>query len=345
MKALSETVEKFKEGSVIVAGDLILEENIRAIKSEKIDSEGFLIYAGNYARTYNLDGAANVFVNIAALQGRAYLCGVIGGDYFGDLLYLNLQKQFIQREKRSSFTSNFSELKGVIGLKDRKTALKTRIYVDNNKLAKLVEEAQQDVDKTIVQNIIERFEFNEGIPRVLIFSDYKNGFLNSGTVRLFRKYCEDQKLKIKIIVDFKHLTGKPERLEKYIGCYGFKLDLIEAQEMSGIKSNGENLEEISKKCAEILQPQEFLLITMGSNGMFLDNVWEGTKEYIPAVRVENPDIAGAEDAVTASLSLALATGAIESDAARIANYSASIAASKKGAVSKKELIDLIEKVD
>ena len=83
---------------------------------------------------------------------------------------------------------------------------------------------------------------------------------------------------------------------------------------------------------------ESILVTLGENGMSLFE--KGSRPmHIPTVAQEVFDVSGAGDTVIACFTLALASGATKTEAARLANFAAGIVVSKIGTAvtNRKEL--------
>jgi len=75
--ALLPYLKKFKNGKVLVIGDLILDHYIWGQVS-RISPEAPVPVVAVATETLQLGGAANVSNNIKALGGRVDLCGVVG---------------------------------------------------------------------------------------------------------------------------------------------------------------------------------------------------------------------------------------------------------------------------
>src|SRR5438128_10290268 len=99
MKAagLQAYIKKFKDGKVLVVGDLILDQYIWGPVC-RISPEAPVPIVNVSSETLQLGGAANVSNNIRSLGGRVDLCGVIGTDEGSRQFFQVLESQGIGRD-------------------------------------------------------------------------------------------------------------------------------------------------------------------------------------------------------------------------------------------------------
>ena len=336
-------VDNFDNKEIIVAGDIMLDLTEEGHGSESPEDACFIIK--NPETSFAPGGAGNVYSNILSLNGKPYLCGVIGKDNLSIVLLAELNCKL--KKKYST-----GELDGIVSIPDRKTTLKRRTFKREShyrrQLVRVDNEEYTPIDKATAEKVINglKEKAKEGTNfKIFSFSDYSKGFLTNESVEMLRSFCKEYG--IRTIVDPKPSLQDPDKILKFVGCYGFKPNLKEAEYISGINFKGSkeknNLNDIAKKSMDLLKPEGFLLITDGENGMHLFYP-DGKFEYLPVVNKGALDITGAGDTSLAALSLSLAANASIIDAAKVANYAGSIAVKKKGTASvlKKELTDLID---
>ena len=78
-EVLLRTIDRFSQATVLVIGDIIMDEYIWGDVS-RISPEAPVPVVDVRQETKMLGGAANVLNNIASLGGKAILCGVVGED-------------------------------------------------------------------------------------------------------------------------------------------------------------------------------------------------------------------------------------------------------------------------
>src|SRR3989344_2258995 len=288
---LLDIVSDFSNKKIITAGDIMLDVS-EIGKVKKVSAEAACLVVGNPIISYFLGGAANVFSNAVSLGSNPYLCGVIGDDLDG--------RKFLDAVGELCAENKYhAEKLGIIILSDRKTTVKRRTYVNGGhylqQMIRVDSEDTNEIDDNIaliaVDDLTKTFKEKNGI-NILAFSDYAKGFLTSTSVQMFRSFCKERK--IKTIVDPKPALEHPKKLEKFIGCYGFKPNREEAAIISGIKYNGNNLNDIGKKCMDILQPEGFLIITCDKDGAYLFTP-DSKIELLPVNKVDVSDVTGAGD--------------------------------------------------
>jgi len=308
---LENIIKKFKEGKVLVIGDLILDEYVTG-EAEKLSPEAPVPVIKLKERYYKLGGAANTANNISSLSKGVYLCGFYGDDEDGTKLINLISENNIKN----------------IGLKysSYQTIVKTRItarypYHPPQQIVRVDKEKTVDIPKKLQEKVINNIkEIIDNID-VIAISDYDKGFLTENIIRNVREISKTNK-KITIV------DTKPSRMHLYKDFDWFTPNIIEAQTFSNIKHNGikKNLKEISKTMIKKLNPNYFL-ITCGGEGMYF---YDKALKHIPVITKEVSDVSGAGDTVVAILALALASGAKPLEAVQLANYGASIVVGKAG---------------
>ena len=82
-KRLAKLLDDMSSSSVIVVGDVMLDEYIIG-DSERISPEAPAPIITEHGRKYVPGGAANVAANITSLKAQAHLFGVVGDDPDGE---------------------------------------------------------------------------------------------------------------------------------------------------------------------------------------------------------------------------------------------------------------------
>ncbi|HEV8243439.1 MAG TPA: PfkB family carbohydrate kinase, partial [Nitrospirales bacterium] len=129
--ALRSYIKKFRNGKVLVIGDLILDQYVWGQVS-RISPEAPVPVVTVASETLQLGGAANVSNNIRALGGRVDLCGVIGADEGGRQFLKVLESQGLGRD-------------GILTDQDRPTTKKTRVVAHNQQLLRFDNERSEAI--------------------------------------------------------------------------------------------------------------------------------------------------------------------------------------------------------
>jgi len=124
-----------------------------------------------------------------------------------------------------------------------------------------------------------------------------------------------------------------EYLSLYEGVM-LKSNVKEAGKATGIECSAEeNLIEAAERCGNALaqKTKKAVVITLGSQGLYVVENERTAGVHLPAIKVEGPlDIVGAGDSVNASVGAALCAGATLTEAAALGNLSASVVIQQLG---------------
>jgi len=311
-------VSRFKDVTVIVAGDIILDQFIWG-KVSRISPEAPVPVVEVQKETVLLGGAANVVNNILSLGGRSLICGVIGDDESGRKLLDILQAKAISSD-------------GIIVWQDHRTTVKTRVVADRRQQ---VVRFDLENNEQLNQKLRERSHLGE--VDSVILSDYGKGLLSEDLIRGINESAKGEGRMV--VVD-----PKMDNFDYYKGITLVTPNKSEAEIASGIKIVDE---ESLKRAGEKLQDRfrsQAVLITRGEEGMTLFEKGEKAVN-IPTVAKEVYDVTGAGDTVVGVITLARAAGASFTEAAKIANYAAGIVVGKVGTatVTPEELKEAISR--
>jgi D-beta-D-heptose 7-phosphate kinase/D-beta-D-heptose 1-phosphate adenosyltransferase len=314
LKTITEMIDtdgilsRFKDTTVLVVGDIILDEFIWG-KVSRISPEAPVPVVEVRDETLLLGGATNVVNNIRSLGGQVLLSGVVGGDERGRKILGLLEEKGVPTA-------------GVLIDPRRPTTVKTRIVAHSQQVVRFDREdpgslSQGDADR-LVSSV------RDSIPRVdtVVIADYGKGVV---TEQIVEAATQTSKQESKVVL----LDPKINRFHLY---RDFTVVTPNSQEAS-IASGIEIVDETSLKAAGgrllDLFSCEGVLITRGENGMAL---FERDKETIlvPTTAREVFDVTGAGDTVIGVMALAVAAGASFGEAAVIANYAAGIVVGKVG---------------
>ncbi|KPJ60486.1 MAG: hypothetical protein AMJ42_01435 [Deltaproteobacteria bacterium DG_8] len=318
-------IKNFSQAKILVIGDLMIDEFIYGT-AERISPEAPVPVVKVVEKRYCLGGAANVLINIHALKGKGFICGVVGNDEMGN-----------------KFTNEIKSLgidaSGIIPECDRQTTVKSRIIADQRQqVVRYDQEVRTHIAhssrKKILSYLKEEFK---GVD-ALIISDYGKGVISTALLKEMLPLAKRKGLII--CVDHPKFTNHT--------LYKKHASIItpnkkEAARVSGIEIESEgDLVKAGKKLLSTLAC-DAALITRGEEGMTLFERRKSKVTHIPTKAKEVYDVTGAGDTVIAVLTMALVVGASYEEAARISNHAAGIVVSKLGTamVRPKELIDNI----
>ena len=144
-KRLAGLLEDISSTSVIVVGDIMLDEYIIG-DSERISPEAPEPIIMEQSRQYMPGGAANVAVNITTLGAKAHLFGIVGDDSDNEIFRKTLHDCGVDDS-------------GIISVKDHLTSRKTRMIARGNQVLRVdrenTEKIEISVENQIIKSILE----------------------------------------------------------------------------------------------------------------------------------------------------------------------------------------------
>jgi D-beta-D-heptose 7-phosphate kinase/D-beta-D-heptose 1-phosphate adenosyltransferase len=319
---IKRVIKHFKNASVLVVGDLMLDEFIWG-KVSRISPEAPVPVVWTTSESVMPGGASNVANNVRSLGGEVYLAGVVGDDERGRILLDELSNRKIN-------------IDGIIRDNERPTTLKTRVIAHSQQVVRIDKEKVSNIAEDAIKRLL---DFSEEIiddVDAVIIEDYGKGVIVPGLLSPLIRLAKRHK---KIIT----VDPKENHFPMYKNVTTITPNQQEAAMAAGIQAEGgASIEEIGKKLLKRLNC-EAVLITLGENGMCVFEK-SGRITRIPTVAQEVYDVSGAGDTVISAYTLAVASGAKTIEAAHIANCAAGIVVGKVGiaVTTQDELIDKIK---
>jgi len=316
-----EIIDNFKNCSVLVIGDIILDEYIWG-KANRLSPEAPVPVLEVSKYTYTLGGAANVANNIKTLGGKVVIAGALGQDPQADQLKTILEKNNID----SSCLVNDPE---------RPTTVKSRLLAHNRQqLVRFDRESKTPISPKTEEILFEKIEKQILETDLVLISDYAKGVLTDSLLKKIIDFAK--KINKPLLVDPKGLD-----FTKYSGATLITPNRLEA-EIATKSPQGTLPKVLAEKLREQLDIN-YALITLGEDGaLFCDGK---NIKTMPSIASEVYDVTGAGDSLISAVSLAMiASGGNLEIAVEIGNYAAGVAVRKIGttAVTTDELKHIIE---
>jgi len=309
-----EIVDRFPDRRILIVGDLILDKYLFG-EVERISPEAPVPIVDIKEETVKLGGASNVAWNISALDGKAYIIGVIGDDENGKIL-----KKLI-KEKGIEDLSVIDET--------RPTTEKTRIIAVSQQLLRIDRENRKPLNSKVIEKIKDRIKSIKDEIDGIIISDYGKGVINGELMEFLKGLGKP------IFVD-----PKPSNFSLYKKTTIMTPNKKEAYEC--VKMDRENpIEAVGKKILNEMETDQ-LLITLGAEGMAL---FEGNKiTKIPTKAKKVYDVTGAGDTVISVLTLAKLSGGSWLESAVLSNLSAGYVVGEIGTtvLNRDKLMEIVE---
>ncbi len=287
-RQLEALFDQFAGKKVMIIGDVMIDAYLWG-KVDRISPEAPVPVVSVKRRENLLGGAANVALNIRALQAVPLLCSVIGNDVRGDEFLDLLKQDGIARD-------------GIVRCPDRVTTTKFRIIGNNAQMLRVDEEMDTDLsaeDERLLLGVMDGL-LKTGEVSVIVMQDYNKGVLTRTLIEKVLKSAAE--LGIPVVIDPKH-----KNFDAYQGVSLFKPNLKELKEGLNIDAEINSTEQIRQAVADWQSKQsiETMMVTLSEAGLFIRDTAEGeVKEFLlPAHLRKIADVSGAGDTVISVASL------------------------------------------
>lgn len=302
--------------NILVVGDVMLDRYWTG-DSQRISPEAPVPVVKISDLDDKVGGAANVARNIAHLDGKVTLMGIIGNDENGERLNHLLADE--------SVTSK------LLVQDDQPTIAKLRVISRQQQVVRL--DFEESFATKHAAALVDAFKAELENHEFVVFSDYNKGSLQFVTEMI--KMARDAGKTVLI-------DPKSKDLSTYSGASVITPNKTEFVAAGGLVSSEEAIVESAHAIMNDCNIDSILL-TRSEQGM--SAITRDKKVDMPAQVLEVSDVTGAGDTVIATLAMMMASGLELADAAKIANLAAGIVVSKLGAatVSPEELYQVVNK--
>ena len=295
---------------VLVFGDLMLDRYLFGDPG-RISQEAPVLVVRHRTQNENPGGAGNVACNLAGLDLKVRVIGVVGEDSEGSRLLGLLRTAGVETD-------------GVVRLANRPTTTKSRVVSGRHQLLRIDIEETDELPSDCIRTLLRSAQLKEpSRPRAILLSDYAKGVISPPLAQA--AIAAGRQFGIPVLVD-----PKGTDWNKYRGATMAspnRIELAEAtkssmHDLDGLLSAGEDL----RRRLEF----DFLAVTLGEQGIFLLD--EHGKHHFPPQAREVFDVSGAGDTVLATITAALIAGFDRHAALRLANLAAGIVVGQVGTV-------------
>jgi rfaE bifunctional protein kinase chain/domain len=323
---LTALVRRFPQGKVVVVGDLVADQFLYGEISRVSREAPVLIL--RYERTETMPGgAANCVTNLAALDAKAVIIGVVGEDEAGSALVDKLSAANV--DCGSIVTS------AAVRTTTKVRVLAGQVHSTRQQVLRIDYEGQPLEEAGLRERLRARMREEVLTANAVIISDYNYGLADTEMITAIREATRERGIPV--------LADSRYGLKQFEGFTSATPNEDEVEHLLGRQL--ENVAELETAGAGIREQLSLraLLITRGSRGMCL--LEDGAEPLqIEAVGArEAVDVTGAGDTVIATYALALASGATFADAANLANHAGGLVVMKRGTatINRQELLSSV----
>ncbi|HVS89531.1 MAG TPA: PfkB family carbohydrate kinase [Candidatus Acidoferrum sp.] len=341
---LKRLIPRLRGKRIGVLGDLMLDRYLWGTAS-RLSPEAAVPVVDFAEQSECLGGAGNVAANIAALGARVEAFGVMGNDEPGRALRACLRAAGIHD-------------RGVLADSKRVTTVKTRIIARHQQVVRIDRERREplrsDTEEKLLRSLFAALKRLDA----LVLSDYDKGLVTDAFAD--RVLSAAHQLRVPVFV-----KPKTSRLYAYRGARAIVCNAKEAGFFVTRSLADEKSVEEAGRALLAHFGCSAVVITRGEKGLSVFEEASPRHMHIPATsfevtyaRVGRPgiergatgrqvfDVTGAGDTVLSVLALAVAAGALLTDAAMLANTAAGVVVGKLGTatVSPQELAHALDDI-
>jgi D-glycero-beta-D-manno-heptose-7-phosphate kinase len=323
---LTAIVRRFPQTKVVVVGDLVADQFLYGEISRVSREAPVLIL--RYERTETTPGgAANCACNLAVLDARAVIIGVVGEDEAGSALVEKL------RDSKVDCANLVASPKVRTTTKVR--VLAGQVHSTRQQVIRIDYEGRPLADEDLRRQLRARLREEARDADAVIISDYNYGLADAEMVEVVREAARERNAPV--------LVDSRFGLTRFKGFTSATPNEDEVEHLLRRKfTDDAELEQAGGAMRDEMGYQS-LLVTRGSRGMLLLETGAEPLHLEAIGSREAVDVTGAGDTVIATYALGLASGAGHPDAARLANHAGGLVVMKRGTatVNRQELLSSV----
>lgn len=305
--------QAFASKKVLIIGDVMIDAYLFG-SVDRISPEAPVPVVSLNKRENRLGGAANVALNVRALDATPILCSVVGSDAKGEEF-----KQLLRQSKISD--------EGIVVSTERKTTVKYRVIGNQMQMLRIDEESTHPLDGQETSLLLDKISgiiAKESID-VIVFQDYDKGCMTESLIE-----------KITALANARHIPTcvdpKKRNFLSYKHVTLFKPNLKELKEGLSLQEDLKDLKNLEKALAVFQQQQDVKMAftTLSADGVCIR--YDDCFDHFPAHVRNIADVSGAGDTVISVAALCLACRLSPPEIAKISNLAGGIVCEYVGVV-------------
>lgn len=279
----AELIERFNGLKALVVGDVMIDTYTKGI-IERMSPEAPVPIVSMGERFDRLGGAANVAVNLKALDAVPVVCSVIGDDISGNRLFQLLQEHGLNTD-------------GLVKSQRRKTTVKHRVFNGDKQVLRIDEEDTFDLNEEEHFALIHVIENQIDDADIVILQDYNKGVLTEKMIQAIINLAQQKDIPIAV-------DPKRKNFFAYQGVTLFKPNAKELRDGLGVTAG--TIDELRQAALELQQRIncQYLMVTLSEQGVMI--LHHGEFQHIPAHPRHIVDVSGAGDTVLSVAALCVA---------------------------------------
>jgi rfaE bifunctional protein kinase chain/domain len=312
VKELFECIENFKDASLLVIGDTIVDQYV-ACDALGMSAEAPVIVIRELDSKNFVGGAAIVAMHSQCLGANCHYLSVVGKDENAafvkkELSSLNIEHVLVEDDSRP-------------------TTFKTRYMVDNQKIFRVSRMKEHSLTIPVENIIIE--EIKRVAPNVdgILVSDFVYGVITPKILETISKIANEYNILVFGDIQCSSQIGNVSKFKNF--------ELIcptEREARVAIGTQDEGVEWVANTLMSQTNSRNMVMKLGGEGFIAYGTETDGSvnRQYFPALSINPVDVSGAGDSLLAALSVGLCSGATLMQASAIGASMASLAVQNIG---------------
>jgi len=325
---LEDLLLKFEKLSVLVIGDLIVDEYISCEPLGMSQEDPTLVVRPVDSKRF-IGGAGIVAAHASGLSGKSVLLSVVGADAEADFARTSLEHCNVRAELFEDAT--------------RPTTLKTRYRCQGKTLLRVSRLNQTATVPEISEQILSAVQKQKGKVDLVIFSDFNYGVLLQEVFEELFSILQSTNVT---------MCADSQSSSQFGDVARFKgMDLLtptEREARLSVRNTGDGLNVLGESLRSLANARHVIL-KLGQEGALVcpsgetDKIW--APDQIDALNTDPKDVAGAGDSMLTVSGMALACGATIWEAACLGSIAAAVQVGRLGntAISMEEMLSSLKK--
>ena len=311
-KDLLNSIENFKNSSLLVIGDTILDQYV-ACEPIGMSAEAPLVVMRELEDNTFLGGAGIVAAHVTALGAKCDYLSIVGTDHNSNIV----------REQLNNFGVNFDLLEDP----SRPTTFKIRYLVEKQKMFRASRLKDHDLSEDIENKLIEKIKEKLPTANGILICDFLYGVITEKVLKFIKDASKKNDIPLYCDLQCSSQIGS---ILKFSGAQLICPTEREARLSLGSKDDG--LEWVANKVLERTGAKN-IIMKLGSDGFIAYDRQDTSfvnRQSFPALS-ENPvDVTGAGDALLAALAVGMSSGSSLMQASAIATCMAALSVENLG---------------
>ena len=328
MKELLERLDKFKDASLLVIGDTIVDQYV-ACDALGMSAEAPVVVVRELDTREYAGGAAVVAMHVSALGAKCRYISVVGSDTNATIAKNELERFNVQHV--------------LIEDNSRPTTFKIRYLVENQKMFRVSRMKEHGLSQQIEEKIIKELTYSASKVQCVLISDFVYGVITPRVLATITDLVAKHSLLVIGDLQCSSQVGNVSKFKDF--------ELIcptEREARIAVGTQDEGVEWVANALMSQTKSKNLVMKLGGQGFIAYETETEGyiNRQHFPALSINPVDVSGAGDSLLAALSVGLCSGATLMESSAIGAGMAALAVQQIGniPISNQQLKNYLNKL-